>query len=87
MEEQNKEAPKKAEKVKKKPGEKNALVTKIQTFYTNIASEFKKIIWPKRDELAKQTFIVIVICAIFGLLIFGMDTAFGAMLKVVAGTI
>ena len=86
MEEQKKEAPKKAEKAKK-PGEKNALVTKIQTFYTNIASEFKKIIWPKRDELAKQTFIVIVICAIFGALIFGMDAAFGAMLKVLAGTI
>ena len=86
MEEQKKETPKKAEKAKK-PGEKNVIITKFQTFYTNIASEFKKIIWPKRDELAKQTFIVIVICAIFGVLIFGMDAAFGVMLKLLAGTI
>jgi len=64
-----------------------ALIDKFKTFYTNIKSEFKKIIWSKKEELAKQTLIVIVICLIFGLVIFGMDTALAAVLKLVAGTI
>ena len=63
------------------------LIEKIKTFYTNLKSEFIKIIWPKRDELAKQTLVVIVICAIFGLVIFAMDTGLAAILKLVAGII
>ena len=62
-------------------------IDKIKTFYTNLKAEFVKIIWPKRDELIKQTFVVIVICAIFGLIIFGMDTGLAALLKLVAGII
>ena len=72
---------------KDKAQEKNIIVTKLQTFYVNIASEFKKIIWPKKDELAKQTVIVIVVCALFGAMIFGMDAAFGFILKLIAGTV
>jgi len=87
MEEEKKEAKQKPGKGRQKPGEKNAVVSKLQNFWINISSEFKKIIWPKRDELAKQTLIVIIICAIFGAVIFGMDSAFGAVLKLVAGTI
>jgi len=63
------------------------LADKFKTFYTNIKAEFKKIIWPKRDELVKETFVVIVICFIFGLVIFGMDTILAAALKLVAGAI
>ena len=57
------------------------------TFFTNIKSEFKRIIWPKREELVKQTFVVIVVCFLFGLIIFGMDTVLAALLKFVAGVI
>ena len=65
----------------------NALTEKLKSFYTNIRAEFKKIIWPKKEELAKQTVIVIILCFIFGLLIFGMDTAFAALLKLAARVI
>jgi len=80
-------APKKSKKAKPKKEDKNVIISKLQTFYTNISSEFKKIIWPKRDELAKQTVIVIVICGLFGAVIFGMDAVFGALLKVLSSTI
>jgi len=80
-------APKKSKKAKSKKEGKNVIINKLQTFYTNISSEFKKIIWPKKDELAKQTVIVIVICGLFGAIIFGMDAVFGALLKVLSSTI
>ena len=88
MEESKKDiAPLKPKKAKPKKEEKNVIISKLQTFYTNISSEFKKIIWPKKEELAKQTVIVIVICGLFGAVIFGMDAVFGALLKVLSSTI
>ena len=63
------------------------LIEKLSVFFVNIKAEFKKIIWPKREELAKQTLIVIVICLMFGLMIFAMDTGLSAVLKLVAGVI
>ena len=85
MAEKKKAAPKEGKK--KDQGEKNVIVSKFKSFYTNIASEYKKIIWPKKEELAKQTLVVIVICLIFGAIIFGMDSVFAAVLRFVARTI
>ena len=64
-----------------------SIINKLKEFYTNIKAEFKKIIWPKRDELIKETLVVIVMCAIFGIIIFGMDTGLAVILKLVAGII
>jgi len=83
----NDAAPKKPKKAKSKKEEKNVIISRLQTFYTNISSEFKKIIWPKKEELVKQTVVVIVICGLFGAIIFGMDAVFGALLKVLSSTI
>ena len=82
-----KETARKKTKSQAKSGGKNILVEKIAVFYTNIASEFKKIIWPKKEELAKQTLIVITVCLIIGTIIFGMDSVLAAVLKMVAGVI
>ena len=35
--------------------------------------EFKKITWPTKPEIIKQTVTVIITCAIIGVIIFGMD--------------
>ena len=74
-------------KVKIKRDNKNSLLLKVKTFFTNISAEFKKIIWPAKDVLVKQTVVVIVICAIIGAIIFGMDTGLASVLKFVAGFI
>ena len=70
-------------KPKNKPNESN----KVETFYTNLKAEFLKITWPKREELTKQTVIVIILCAIIGAIIFGMDTGLGSVLQFVADLI
>lgn len=42
----------------------------------SLKSEFRKITWPDRKSLVKQTIAVIVITVILGLLIAGVDAAF-----------
>jgi preprotein translocase subunit SecE len=54
----------------KKNGEK-----KLSDFWNAHKSEFKKITWPSRDELLKQTVTVIVISLIVGGIIFVYDSA------------
>jgi len=39
-------------------------------------AEFKKIVWPKKDEVAKKTATVIITSLLIGLIIFCMDTIF-----------
>ncbi len=43
------------------------------SFFADHKSEFKKITWPNRKVLTKQTFTVIVISLIVGVIIFAYD--------------
>lgn len=47
----------------------------------DLKSEFKKIIWPKREELKKQTITVIGTSIFVGIIIFCMDSVFNAGYK------
>ncbi|MDR1700212.1 MAG: preprotein translocase subunit SecE [Lachnoclostridium sp.] len=57
-----------------------------RSFFRNVKSEFKKIVWPKKDDLIKQTGLVVVISVLLGIVIagidmaikYGMDRVFGA---------
>ena len=44
-------------------------------FFKNLKSEFKKCTWPKKEELAKQSALVIVVSVVLGVLISGIDWA------------
>lgn len=57
--------------------------SKIKTFFGNLKGEFKKIVWPSRQELGKQTLVVIVISLLMGVIIFGMDSVLKLILAFV----
>lgn len=44
-------------------------------FFKNLKSEFKKCTWPKKEELAKQSALVIVVSVVLGVVIAGIDWA------------
>ena len=69
------------EKTEKKSAGKQKQKKKsfITLFFNNISSEFRKIVWPSRSELIKQTVVVIIISLVIGALIFGMDALFSLM--------
>ena len=45
-------------------------------FFKGVKTEFKKIIWPSQETLAKETFAVIVISIILGVIIAVLDWLF-----------
>lgn len=48
-------------------------------------SEFKKVIWPSKKQLINNTGIVIAALIVIGLIIFGLDTIFISLSKLVLG--
>lgn len=44
-------------------------------FFASLKAEFKKIIWPNRQSLTRQTVAVVVCTVVLGLVILGLDLA------------
>ncbi len=55
-------------------GAKKSIPARIVTFIREYKSEIKKITWPGMSTVAKNTLVVLVMCAIVGLLIFLLDS-------------
>ena len=49
---------------------------KIKQFFAGVKAEFRKIIWPTKDDIIKQTTAVVVVSAICCALIAVLDYAF-----------
>jgi preprotein translocase subunit SecE len=47
--------------------------TSKTSFFKSLKSEFKKCTWPKSDDIAKQTALVLVISIVLGVVISGVD--------------
>ncbi len=54
--------------------ETNGSKFSLTGFWDGVKSEFKKIIWPTRDEVISQTISVIAISTALGLIIAALDT-------------
>ncbi len=46
-------------------------------------AEFKKVVWPTKKQLINNTIIVIVALVVIGLIIFGLDSLFSWLAKLV----
>lgn len=43
------------------------------SFFKNLKSEFKKCTWPKKEDLVKQSGLVIIVSLVLGVVIAGID--------------
>jgi len=68
-----------AKRSRKNTDEKNVKKNWFQAKYAEYRAEFKKIVWPSRQELAKQTMTVIVVSLIFGAYIAALDGILGSL--------
>jgi preprotein translocase subunit SecE len=50
-------------------------------YFRGVRIETKKVVWPTRQELISYTIVVLFTCAFFGLMIWGVDSAFLAALR------
>ncbi|MCC8066898.1 MAG: preprotein translocase subunit SecE [Clostridiales bacterium] len=56
--------------------EKTEKSSKIKNWFNGLKAEFKKIIWPDRTTLAKQTGAVIAVSIVLGMIIAMLDFIF-----------
>ena len=52
----------------------NRSVAPKESWFTGLKAEFKKIIWPTKESLARQTAAVVVVSVVVGLIITLLDT-------------
>jgi preprotein translocase subunit SecE len=53
----------------------------IKTYLEEVATEMRKVNWPKRSELISNTIITLVATAVLSLFIFGADRVISAILE------
>jgi len=58
---------------KKDMKEKGALIRKAKKSVTDIRLELKRVTWPTWPELFNYTVTVLIVCAVMGGLIYGLD--------------
>ena len=58
---------------------------RLKEYFKSVKVETKKVVWPTRKELFSYTVVVIITCAFFALLIWGVDSAFLAALQQLLG--
>lgn len=53
---------------------KNQKQSKIRDFFEGVAAEFRKVVWPTKTDIVKQTISVATVSIVLGLLIALIDT-------------
>ncbi len=79
-----------AEQGKKKPGFFSRVAgsfKRIGKFFRDIVSEMKKVAWPSKKQIINNTLIVLAVVLIAAVFIFGLDTLFGFILRLLLQTV
>ncbi|MBP1553754.1 MAG: preprotein translocase subunit SecE [Oscillospiraceae bacterium] len=63
--------------------EKVGFFASVKRRFTEIKGEMKKIVWPTKSQIVNNTLVVIAVSLIAAVLIFGLDTIFGLVLKLI----
>lgn len=57
----------------------------IVKYFKDARAEFKKVVWPTPKTTTKNTVVVLIVCGLAALFIFGIDTLFGLLNKLILG--
>jgi preprotein translocase subunit SecE len=69
----------KKDKKEKKKG--NAVIKYLR----EMRSELKKVVWPSRKKVVNNTLVVLGALVVFGVALWGVDTGFAALFKLIIG--
>lgn len=57
----------------------------IVKYFKDAKAEFKKVVWPTPKATTNNTIVVIVVCLLAGLFIFGIDSLFAFLNRLILG--
>lgn len=55
--------------------------SKFKGFFKEIFQELKKVVWPTREQLVRNTITVVTVCAIIGILIWFFDWGLSSLIN------
>ena len=56
---------------------------KIIAFFTDVVKEMKKVTWPQKNELRDSTVIVLAVCGIIAIFVYGIDLIVSKLLNAI----
>jgi preprotein translocase subunit SecE len=56
---------------------------KIIAFFTDVVKEMNKVTWPKKDDLRDSTVVVLVVCLLIAVFVWGVDTLISGLLRAI----
>ena len=59
------------------------MIQKISKYFSEVSQELSKVSWPSREELYGSLAVVIALCLILAVFIFGVDHILNRLLEVV----
>jgi len=68
-----------------KPSAPKGQKKSVVKYFKDARSEFKKVVWPSRKQVINNTIVVIVSMVVSGLAIWGVDTLFMFLIKLMLG--
>ena len=68
-----------------KPSAPKGQKRSVVKYFKDARSEFKKVVWPSRKQVINNTIVVLVSMVVSGLAIWGMDTVFMFLIKLMLG--
>jgi len=64
---------------------KNVVMDTASGIFTSYKAEFRKIVWPSKENLIKHTITVVAVSLMFGAYIAAMDGGFGIIFRQLVG--
>ncbi len=68
-----------------KPSAPKGQKKSVVKYFKDARSEFKKVVWPSRKQVINNTIVVVVSMVVSGLAIWGVDTLFMFLIKLMLG--
>ena len=68
-----------------KPSAPKGQKKSVVKYFKDARSEFKKVVWPSRKQVINNTVVVLVSMVVSGLAIWGMDSLFMFLIKLMLG--
>ncbi len=59
----------------------------VAKFFRDSVSEVKKVVWPSKKQVLNNTAVVLAVCIICGAALFGIDSAFAFLVKLLVGAL
>jgi preprotein translocase subunit SecE len=58
-------------------------MNKIAQYVNDVQQEISKVSWPRREELISSTGVVLFVCMVFSIFVFGIDVLLSRLLKLI----